>query len=410
MTSIFIIGFIIFTGFFFGEIIQKIKLPKISGYILAGIFLNPHLIRFIPENFTAHTELITQIALSFITFSVGGTLYFSKIRTLGKTIFAITFFEAEMAFLMVIVGTLAVVHLFPGLVSQLTPVMFIPLCILLGTLASPTDPSATLAVIHEFRAKGNVSSTIMSVAAMDDVLGIINFSFGLAIAKVFILHQGINLLPSILQSIIAILGGIGTGIVFGILFNRLTRLFPRETEGGLIVLVFAMIALCFGTAQWIHADELLATMTMGLMVVNFNPKQLDIFHLLERYVEELIFVLFFTLGGMNLNFAFLLHGSTLMILFVIFRSMGKILGSKSGALLTHAAIKVRKYTAYGLIPQGGIVIGLALIIKANTVFSDISDLVIGIIIGATIIHELIGPVFSKFALQKAGEIQGKTSL
>ncbi len=98
MEEILTVGIIIFTGFIVGEICTHFKLPKVTGYILAGILLNPNLTHFIPESFVAHTDLVTNIALSFITFSVGGTLLFSKIRSLGKTIILITLLESEFAF------------------------------------------------------------------------------------------------------------------------------------------------------------------------------------------------------------------------------------------------------------------------------------------------------------------------
>jgi len=148
MESLLIVGIIIFTGFIIGEIVSKIKLPKITGYILAGIMLNPELFHIIPKNFIEHTSVITNIALSFITFSVGGTLLYHRIKKLGKGIISITIFEAEFAFLAVFLGLLAITPFFIDITGTASFAILIPLCLLLGSLASPTDPSATLAVSH----------------------------------------------------------------------------------------------------------------------------------------------------------------------------------------------------------------------------------------------------------------------
>lgn len=404
MPAILIIGVIIFTGFICGEIATKVKLPKVTGYIIAGILLNPGLLNLIPKDFTNHTDIVTNIALSFITFSVGGTLLYSHIKKLGKGILYITFFEAEFAFLAVVVGMLAITPLFIKDAGAAWLSTFIPLSLLIGCLASPTDPSATLAVVHEYKAKGKVTSTIMGVAALDDVTGIINYSIAIAIARGLFIHQKLGEFFSTSTPLIIIGGAIILGIAFGFIFNIVTSFIKKETEGVLIVFVFAILSLCFGAAVLIGVDELLSTMTMGIYVANFNPRRSIIFKILERYTEELIFVLFFTLSSMQLNFSVLFTYIILVAFFVIFRTIGKVLGTVTGAALAKSPVEVRKYTAGGLIPQGGIVVGLALLIKQNTAFGNISDIIISIIIGATVVHELIGPVLSKMALKRAGEI------
>jgi Kef-type K+ transport system membrane component KefB len=162
--------------------------------------------------------------------------------------------------------------------------------------------------------------------------------------------------------------------------------------------------LGFGLAKYLKFDELLATMSMGVIVVNFNKHSRKIFSMLERYTEEFIFVLFFTLSGMHLKFSVLPQAATLILLFFLFRTAGKFLGTYTGATLSKASPKVRKYTAGGLIPQGGIVVGLALLIHQQAAFSNLAELVMSVIIGATIVHEFIGPITAKIALKKANEI------
>ncbi|MDY0212871.1 MAG: cation:proton antiporter [Desulfuromonadaceae bacterium] len=403
MEPIFIIGIIIFTGFVAGELCARIGLPKVTGYIFAGLILNPKLTHFIPESFVGDTKLVTNIALSFITFSVGGTLLFSKIRSLGKSIIFITLFEAEFAFLFV--GA-ALVVLGPLIVSEpkfTYMSYFIPLALLLGSLAAPTDPSATLAVEHQYKAKGEVTSTIMGVAAFDDILGIINYSLAVSIAGIFIQHQSLSIY-SAAEPFIKILGSIVVGCLFGYFMNFITKLINKETEGVLITLVIGLLSLCYGFAGMFGVDELLSTMTMGIVVVNYNIKKDGIFKLLQRYTEELIFVLFFTISAMHLNFSVMVSNYLLIIVFIVFRAVGKFSGTFVGGKISKASSPIQKYTSGGLISQGGIVIGLALVIKQNAAFSSLSDIVLNVTIGATIVHEIIGPFIAKFALHKAGEI------
>ncbi len=403
MQPVFIFGLIIFLGFVLGELCVKFRLPKVTGYIVAGILLNPKIVNLVPGSFVESTDVIIDISLSFITFSVGGTLSITKLRALGKKILSITIFESEFAFLSVLI---IFILLGPSLIHSPNATMslfYIPLALLLAPLASPTDPSATLAVEHEYHAKGDVTSTVMGVAAMDDVLGIINYSIAIALASLFIANKPIGF-NSILHPIIIIFGSVILGGVFGFFLNLSTKIFKRETEGGLIVIILAVLSLCFGVAKLLNFDPLLTIMTMGFVVVNFNPKHELIFKMLERYTEELIFVLFFTISAMHLDFSVLVSNYMLIIVFVIFRALGKVSGVFVGASISKSSAKVKKYTAGGLIPQGGIVIGLALVVSQNPAFNSISSIVINVILGATIIHEIIGPVISKYSLNKAGEL------
>ena len=403
MEPVLIVGIVIFAGFIFGETCTRLRLPKVTGYIAAGILLNPGLTHIIPESFVNRASLVTDIALAFITFSVGGTLSFTKLRIQGKTILSITVFEAELAYVFVA----AIFMLFGPIVihrPELKMVsFFVPFSILLASLASPTDPSATLAVVHESRAEGPVTSTIMGVAVFDDILGLLNFSLSMSAAHILILNQQFDI-NAIVQPAFKILSSIFIGCLFGLLLNILTRIINDESEGVLISLIISMLSLCYGLGRMFGADELLSTMMMGIVVVNFNMRKGQIFKILERYTEELIFVVFFTISAMHLKLSVLAANYWVIILFVFFRAMGKFSGTVIGGKLSKSPVNIQRFTAGGLIPQGGIVIGLALVVRHDASLSSMSDIILNVIIGATIVHEIIGPIISKLSLKKAGEI------
>ena len=177
-----------------------------------------------------------------------------------------------------------------------------------------TDPSATLAVEHEYKAKGEVTSTIMGVAAFDDILGIINYSLAVSVAGVCVMHHS-QVLNSMVQLLINIIGALLVGIAFGGILNLLSAIIKQESEGVLITLIIGLLALCYGLAEFIGADQLLSTMVMGAVVVNFNVKREKIFKILERYTEELIYVFFFTLSAMHLDFSVMASHSLSILIF-----------------------------------------------------------------------------------------------
>ncbi len=276
--------------------------------------------------------------------------------------------------------------------------------ILLGALASPTDPTATLAVMHEYRVRGNVKDTILGVAALDDGLGILFFSIAIACAA-FILGSSGHLGESVLAALIHIGGSILVGIASALLINLLLQFMTIKSEGQWIVFLFSMIAICHGVAVYLHLDELLACLIMGATVVNTNAAHDTIFQILQRYTEELIFLFFFVLSGLYLNISSIPTATIPILLFVGLRLAGKYAGAYIGGKLANASEPIRKYTGGGLIPQGGIVIGLALSIIQNETFGNFSELLLTIIMGATVINEVIGPLLAKNSLQKAGEIE-----
>ena len=166
-----------------------------------------------------------------------------------------------------------------------------------------------------------------------------------------------------------------------------------------------MLLSCFGLAKMLGVDEMLSTMVMGFVVVNYNIYRSHIFQLLERYTEELIFVLFFTLSSMQIDLLSLDKAFYLVILFIVIRFAGKWAGARSGALLSGASRNVKKHSIWGLIPQGGIIIGLALSLSEYKIFNPVTELIISIVIGAVIIQELLSPMLIKRSLRRVGEIE-----
>lgn len=406
MHLLLLLGLIILSAFLLGQLMKKIGLPKITGYILAGIVFNPDLAGFTPADFPRITEPITDVCLAFITFEVGGSLLFSKIRSAGKAVISMTLFEGLGAFLLVAV-LVYLLLVFSGQGAYMPAAMMIPFALLIATMAAPTDPSATLAVEHEYQAKGAVTDTILEVAAFDDALGIILFNLGLAAALILSGNGEGSLLESGGLAVLEIVGALSLGLVSGFIFNKLTGWFRLQAESSLIVVILGWLIFTYGIAQWIHFDALLCSMALGFTVVNFNKDQEKIFGIVQRYTEELIFLFFFALSAMHLAFDSLLTALPIIGVFIVARAMGKFTGTYAGGKLAGVQPKVRKFTAGGLIPQGGIVIGLALLVQKKEAFGDISDLLISVIMGATLIHEFIGPLVAKFSLKKAGEITAR---
>jgi len=397
-------GLAIMLGYVLGELVRRVGLPRVSGYIVAGLILNPQITGLVSSEFVDSMGTTTDLSLAILTFAIGGTLALGPLKELGKKILFIAVGEAQLSALMVTVGCLATLpFLLPDSGGFLTTIA--PLAVLLGSLASPTDPSATLAVVRQYNAKGMVTFSIMASAALDDALGILNYSLGVVVAMVLITHR-VGGIGTILEPLVGVAGALALGAVSGLAFRFAPKwLRGGENDGLHIAFLLGVLGICYGVSAALGLDQLLATMAMGMTVVNTTRRQErhHVFNLLEESVEPIVFIVFFTVSGMLLDVAVLFQYLPVVLLFVVFRSVGKLAGAYLGARLGGASRAVRRYTGWGLIPQGGIVIGLALLVRQEAALAPISHILLNVIIGATVIHELIGPLTAKLAIMKAGE-------
>ncbi|MCD4707859.1 MAG: cation:proton antiporter [Candidatus Sabulitectum sp.] len=397
--AIFILGTLLFTGFIAGRVASKFGLPAVTGYILAGVLLNPQVSGIISPSFVNSSDLVTIMTLSIITFSVGTSLYLPKIRKLGKTIGVVALFEAQFANFFIAAGFAFLIPiLLPGKAQYA-----VPMALLFGALGSPTDPSATLAVAHQFKCDGPVTRTVMGVAAMDDGIGMLNYSIAAAAAAVLIAHTSFTA-SSILSPLLRIGSSLAIGAFIGALFALLEKKMNINSTAQMLALLLGSLYSCYGISMLFNADPLLAVMTMGFVVVNAGEWCRRIPEKVSGSIEEIVFILFFTVSGMKLDFSVLKSSALLVLLFVILRVTGKFAGTIFGARLASAPIPVRKYTGFCLVPQGGIVIGLALILHSMPVFQPFADTLVSVILGTVVINELVGPLLSRWALKKAGEI------
>lgn len=407
MNTLLVLGFLVFIGYFMGRLCETLGIPKIIGYIFTGILFSPNTLSLTSSDFITNTESLLSISLAFITFKVGGELKWSKLKKRERDIFSITAMASAVPLVLITGLFFLTASLFPGYLPFSDLSVIFAFSILLAALASPTDPTATLAVIHQYKAKGKVKDTILGVAALDDAIGIFVFSLGIAFSS-FLLQKSGNLQQSLYFATHHIGGGILVGIGAAIIMNIFLYNSKRiKGEGNWIIITLSLIAMCYGAAAYFEVDELLACMLMGLIVVNTSENHKLVFDTLERYTEELIFLFFFVLSGLQLNVQMIPQALLPITVFVLLRIIGKYSGCYLGGSFVNSESKIKKYTAGGLVPQGGIVIGLVLLLNQYEAFSGFYDILLAVVMGSVIINEIIGPLTARHSLKQAGETSGE---
>ncbi len=404
---LFLIGLIIIIAFYFGKGARSIKLPSLIGFMVLGVLLGPSLLNLLGESEQAQLGFITEIALGFVALSIGLELKFSALKQLGKGIVSIIFLESFGAFILV-----------TGLIYAITKNL--PLALIFGGIAPASAPAGTVAVIQEYKAKGPLTKALYAVVGFDDGLGIIIFGFCAAIAK-SILHQqtgaaaagfGAMMWEPLKEVLLSVLFGGVLAFLFSILSRKLSN------SGDVSILLMGTTFIAIGICTVFHLSLILTNMIIGMIVVNTQSYDLTqkIHDRLPSYMP-LLFILFFTLAGANLHIDALPSLGLVGLVYILARSAGLIFGSRLGALFGHVDKTIKNWIGLGILSQAGVAIGLSLIVAQDfkglgAVMSNgqtsgdmIATGVITTVTATCLFFEIIGPILTRIALKKAGEIE-----
>lgn len=384
--TLFYLAIILFSGLICGRAVKHIKLPNVTGYLIAGLLLGPHILKLVPTNLIGSLELISEMALAFIAFSIGSEFKLSYLKKVGLTPIVIAILEGLAATFLV---TLALV------LSGFD----IKVALLLGAIASATAPAATIMVVKQFNAKGPVTETLLSVVALDDAVALIAFGFSMAIVNSLQNPNKASLMMAIITPFIEIIGSVVLGFLLGLLFTIPLRYFKKASNRTIITTGFVFLGSALATM--LGLSPLLLCMCMGAMLININKSGNEIMGLVDN-VTPPIFLMFFVVSGMELDITFIPKIGVIGIIYVICRVIGKVAGAYIGAAIMKAPAPVKKYLGYSLVPQAGVAIGLSLI-AANTL-PELGQAIRTVVLCATFIYELTGPTITKLSLEKAGEI------
>ncbi|MFP3869199.1 MAG: cation:proton antiporter [Desulfobacteraceae bacterium] len=398
------VGLLLMLGWWGGRAANAIKLPRISGYLVAGMLLSPSFSNILSRRvIDEDLYIITEIALGIIAYSIGGSLVYERLKRLGKIILWIAISQAVGAFLIsAAVLTLALPWLtgLHGPEYQLLST-YLPMALIIGAISVANAPGAALAIIAELRAKGPFTTTFLGVIAIGDGLAIIIFALAATAAHFLINPQAVLGLKMIGGPIAEITLSLVLGGAAGMGLKFMARLVRRREA--LLMVILGVLFSTSGVAILFELSPLLANMVVGFIIVNLERRQRDFFIVIEQ-IEETLFGLFFGLAGAYLDLGVIKSAGLLTLAIIICRFSGKQLGVWLGAYLSHAPEIIRKYLGLALFPKAGVTVGLVLV--AREIFPQplVASILVNAVIGSVIINELIAPPLVKHALLRAGEI------
>ncbi|MBN2030444.1 cation:proton antiporter [bacterium] len=374
----------------------KIGIPIVTGYVIVGVIMGISLLRIFHTESLDRLDIVNDFALGIIGFTIGSELRREIFVRLGKSIILIALFESTLSFLVV---TVSIFLLDPSKVYQ---------AFILGAVASATAPAATVYIIQQYKAKGPLSSTILAVVGIDDAFALIIFVFAAALSKGLLKAEHVSLLsillPSILEILLSLVSGGLLGFGFIWLFQKVR--YPDD----LLLGTGAFVLFLLGFSQQFHLSGLLSTMTFGAVVSNLNPMLTNRSSKVLENVSPLLFAFFFIFAGAHLDVGLLPQIGVVGLVYLVARIAGKIGGARLGATIGRAPSVVKKYAGFSLIPQVGVALALAIIVRKEFGSGDfgepgrlLASVVINVLLFTTIITEIVGPLLTKYALTKAGE-------
>ena len=434
MNFVLFLGILLILGLISTRVMKIFKLPNVTGYLIVGLIAALLCIvidktskeTFLASELTQLNSFISSIALGFIALSIGEEFKVSKIKEYGKDIVLITFFQAFAAIILVDVALIGVCLLLK---------IDLSIAICLGAIAAATAPAATLMVIHQYKAKGPLVDILLPVVAFDDAIGLIVFSISVAISKVIATGTPITFTSIVLIPLIEIIGSLTIGFILGFLMHTAIKFFKSRNNHAITIIAFTLLGV--GVCQALNTikiggenlefSNLLCCMMIGAVFNNIakdfeRPIVYRDFDLIDHWTPFL-FMLFFVLSGAHLatsaqeiiisnDSSIILPVVCVFIVYLLMRSIGKYLGSFVSCKITKRPKTITNYLGITLLPQAGVAIGMANQVSNMEAFqiNNIGNIIVTVVLCATLVYELIGPLLTKLSLNKAGEIPDENGL
>ena len=415
METLLSISVAMFAGLMMSRVVKPLKLPAVTGYLIAGLLIGPFVLGALGMDGLGFTSLkkveglkmISEVALGFIAFDIGNEFRLSQLKAIGKKATVIAVIQALSATVLVDVSILILHLLMPDKIT-------VPVALTLGAVATATAPAATLMVVNQYKAKGPLVDILLPIVALDDAVGLIVFAVSFGIAKSLSSGVAISIISVLINPMLEVVGSFALGTILGLIYTFVEKFFHSRSKRLSVAITFVILAVALsklemrfpGSELEIGFSPLLVCMMLATIFCNICPSSEELMAKTERWTAPL-FILFFVLSGAELDLSVFKSGAVVLVgvVYIIFRSAGKILGATFSSKLMKCEPTVQKYLGITLLPQAGVALGMSIQVAAE--LGQEGAIIRSIILFSVLIYELVGPLLTKIALTKAGEISPK---
>jgi len=400
-------GFLLLSAYLIGDVLSRLKLPKITGYILAGLLFGPYLLDLVSAGVIRDLKLIDDLALTFIALAAGGELRLAELRERRASIILTVLFLTVIVFSGVGAFVLAARPLLPFLDGK-PAAHLLAVALLVGTFAVARSPSSAIAIISECRARGPFTEMVLGVTVVMDVLVIIVFAAMVSVSQVLV-TPGVQMdFRFMTVMALELVGSVLSGLILGWVIS----LYMRYVRAELLVFILALaFMVTLFSRQFallldhlysipLHLEPMLICVTAGFWVRNFSRDGGLFMESIERSSLP-IYVIFFSLTGAALNVGALSETWIIALLLVGVRSLLSWLGAYLGGSLSGDPTLLSRTSGLGFITQAGVSLGLAGIVVRS--FPEWGAALSTLIVAIVALNQIIGPITFKYALGRVGE-------
>lgn len=411
METLLALSIAMFAGLMMSRVAKVLGLPAVTSYLVAGILIGPYClgrlgipgIGLISSENVSTYDVIQNAALGFIAFAMGNEFRVAELKKIGKSATVIAVFQALMATLFVDLALLCVHFIIP----EKLPLGAV---LTLGAVATATAPAATLMVVKQYKAEGPLTRMLLPVVALDDVVGLIVFAVSFGVAKA--LSSGsIDLISVIVNPIVEVVFSLLLGFILGVAFHVSEKFFHSNSKRLSISITFVFLAVALSMLEFrigpveVGFSSLLVCMMLGTVFCNLCDFSEELMDRVDKWTAPLM-ILFFVISGAGLEFSVLSDIAIILvgIVYIIFRSAGKMIGASISASFMRCEPTIQKYLGITLLPQAGVALGMSMTAMS---LGEVGIIIRNIALMAVLVYELVGPLLTKIALDKAGEIKDK---
>ena len=400
-------------GLLMTRVFSRLRLPDVTAYLVAGVLIGPYCIGafgiqglgFTSMHEVETLNLISNVALGFIAFSIGNEFRIEDLKKIGKQAFTIGIFEALTASLFVNIALIAMHFIMPDKIS-------LPQAIVLGAIATATAPAATLMVVRQYKAKGPVTDLLLPIVALDDAVCLIVFAVLFGIAKTLI-SGTVDFISIIVNPLVEIAASLILGAVMGWILTQIEKMFHSNTNRLNMTIAFVFLTVSLSMIKFtvgpVHVgfSSLLVCMMLGTVFCNTCPLAEDLMGAADKWTSPL-FALFFVISGAELELDVFGDGAIVLIgvVYIVVRCIGKYTGAYFSAKATKCSPVIQKYLGITLFPQAGVALGMC---ATAAQLGTEGDLIRNIVLFAVLIYEIFGPLMTREALTAAGDIRPKSA-
>ena len=409
MSTLLSVSIALLAGLIMTRVFKPLKLPAVTAYLIAGVLIGPYCvgalnidgIGFTSADAVSSLALVSEVALAFIAFSIGNEFRVEELKKTGRQALIVGVFQAVVATLFVDVALFVVYKLMPNVLS-------VPQLITLGAIATATAPAATLMVVRQYKADGPLTRLLLPIVALDDAVGLVVFAVSFGIAKSLISGEA-DMISIIVNPLVEIICSLTLGAVMGWILTQLEKLFNSNTNRLNLTIAFVFLTASLSMLDFhighVHVSfsSLLVCMMLGTVFCNICPLSHDLMGASDKWTSPL-FAVFFVISGAELELGVFREISIVFIgiVYIVFRSLGKYLGSYASAKYAKCQDNICKYLGITLLPQAGVALGMC---TTAMQLGEPGKLIRNITLFAVLIYELVGPMLTKQALKAAGDIK-----